>query len=687
MKALLVCILSLLLNFAQGQVIPPSLQWQRCFGGSLEDDGSDIQSTPDGGFIITGSSASSDGDINQNKGQSDAWIIKFNAAGNIEWQKIYGGTYSENLVAIKVLAGGGYIVTGYTTSNDGDVSGLHGGTDIWVIRLDNVGNIIWQKCYGGSLNEFPETIFQTSSGGFILFGHSTSMDGDVSGVHVGLGNLGDVWVVNLDGSGNILWQHCYGGSSGESAGEMEQTPDGGFIFTSYTSSANGDVSGNVNGDFWLVRINASGNILWQKSLGGNAAETPFGLVQVADGYVIAGISFSDERLNNNHGNGDVYVIKTDLNGNIVWQKFYGGTEMEAAYSIIRASDGGYFLAGISKSADGETCKNIGQEDYFILKLNAAGNLEWQKSYGGINRDKAFGIIETADGSLYVTGSSFSNDNDVTANHGAGDMWLTKLAFTGMSVNAEVSITSSTNTSCPGKNIQFTAVPINGGANPSYKWYINNIEQPSAIGAVFNSTIIRDGDSIFCKLTSNLICIDKAEAKSNSIKITIDTIGAPSDFLLAESTICEGFPLEINSLRAFPTYLWSTGATSPSISVINSGIYWLEVPYNTSCISRAYTKVLPKNCKQSFYFPTGFTPNSDGKNDFLKPIIYGLTLQYKLTIYNRWGQVIFNSTNPDNGWNGKWMSQLQDSNIFIWSCTYQLAGEAVKIEKGTFMLIR
>jgi gliding motility-associated-like protein len=687
MRLWLFLILSLLLFSAKAQFLPPSLQWQRSIGGTLEDQGYDIQSTPDGGFITAGVSSSSDGDISLNKGRTDGWIIKYNQAGNIEWQKTYGGSYDDVLLRIEVLNGGGYIATGYTTSNDGDVSGLHGGDDIWFMRLDNAGNILWQKCYGGSLNEFPETILQTAAGGFIIFGHTTSTDGDVIGLHPGIGHLGDVWIVNIDGAGNILWQRCYGGSDGESAGKIEQTPDGGYIFTSYSSSNDGDVSGNLNGDFWLVRLNSSGNIIWQKCFGGTAGETPYGMVQVADGYVLAGISLSIGGLNQNHGNGDVWVLKTDFNGTLLWQKFYGGTGFETANTIIRARDGGFFIAGITESSDGNSCKNFGEEDYWILKLNSTGNLEWQKSLGGTKRDKAFGIIEANDGSLYINGSSVSNDNDVTGNHGFSDLWLIKLSFSGTSFVAGVNITSSDNNVCPGKNIRFTATPVNGGTNPSYHWYINKAEQITANGNVFNSTTLKDGDLVSCKLISNLICIDMAEAESNSKKITLDTTGRPSGFLPAELAICEGVPQQLSSSQSFPSYLWSTGATTASITVTTIGNYWLEVPYGSSCKSRVDIKIVPKKCNQQFYLPSAFTPNNDGKNDLLKPVIYGFVRDYNLTIYNRWGEMILNTKDPNKGWDGKLNGKYQDSNIYIWVCTYRLSGESLKTEKGTVMIIR
>ncbi len=686
MKLFAPFIVFLLAATAAAQPMLPSLQWQHAIGGSADDDAYDIQSVSGGGFITAGSSTSSDGDIQQNKGLTDGIIIKFNALGNIEWQKNYGGSFYDNLIKIKELPGGGYIAAGYTSSNDGDATGLHGGTDIWIIKIGNAGNLIWHKCLGGTLNEFIGSVSLTASGGFIICGNTTSNDGDVSGIHPGLGNLGDTWVVNLDANGTILWQRCYGGSGGESPGIIEQTPDDGFILSCFSSSKDGDVTINANGDYWLVKLNTSGAISWQRSFGGNGGETPYGLVQVADGYVIAGVSTSNDLINHNHGSGDAWMVKVDLSGNLKWENFYGGSGFDAPAAIIRAADGGFIVAGSSESADGNICKNYGAEDYWIFKLTSAGNLQWQKTYGGSKSDHAQGIIEAADGSLFINGFTSSDDNDVTGSHGATDAWLIKLSV-GTSSVTTVNISASANNICYGKNITFTAVPVNAGISPSYHWYINKTEQSSATANVFSSAALSDGDIVTCTIHINTICPDVTDATSSPIKIIIDNSGAPADFLPKSLQICEGVPYELKALKSFPSYLWNTGTSASSIKINKSGTYWLEVPYNDGCKSREYINVLPKQCIQSFYFPSAFTPNNDGKNDLFKPTVYGLLEHYKLTIYNRWGQIILTSSDPFTGWDGKWNGRLMETNTFIWTCTYQLAGEAAKTEKGTVTIIR
>ena len=188
---------------------------------------------------------------------------------NIEWQRCLGGSMSEETYSIKQTNDSGYIVAGYTTSNDGDVSGNHGGTDIWVVKLDINGAIEWQKCLGGSSREFVFSIQQTNDTGYIIAGSTESNDGDVSGNHGG----SDGWVVKLDINGAIEWQKCLGGSNTEQLSSIHQTNDAGYIVAGYTASNDGDISGNhVGRDGWVAKLDINGAIEWQRCLGGSSIE-------------------------------------------------------------------------------------------------------------------------------------------------------------------------------------------------------------------------------------------------------------------------------------------------------------------------------------------------------------------------------------------------------------------------------
>jgi hypothetical protein len=181
----------------------------KSFGGSGFEYASSIKQTPDGGYIVAGSTQSYDGDVSGNHGGYDCWVLKLSSEGDVEWTKTLGGSKSDNANSVDVTSDGSYVVAGSTESNDGDVSGNHGSTDFWVVKLSSKGIIQWQKCFGGSGSENANSIQQTSDNGYIVSGYSSSDDGDVTGNH----GEGDYWVVKLSSEGIIQWEKCLGGSA------------------------------------------------------------------------------------------------------------------------------------------------------------------------------------------------------------------------------------------------------------------------------------------------------------------------------------------------------------------------------------------------------------------------------------------------------------------------------------------
>jgi len=380
-KALLLAFVVLMLLFGTLVFAQPSIVWQKCLGGSLHDYAYSIQQTSDGGFIVAGYSKSNDGDVSIHHGStlySDYWIVKLNSSGDIVWHKCLGGSHSDSARSIQQTSDGGYIVAGYTASNDGDVSGNHGLGDYWIVRLNSSGRIEWQKCLGGNLNDMAYSIQQTSDGGFIVAGYTQSHDGDVSGNH---GNA-DYWVVKLNSAGNIEWQKCLGGSNYDRAYSIQQTSDGGFIVAGYTRSNDGDVSGN-------------------------------------------------------HGTYDYWVVKLDSSGRIEWQKCLGGSAWDEAYSIQQTSDGGFIITGYSESNDGDVSGSHSNDDYWIVKLNSSGRIVWQKCLGGSSWDRAYCVQKTFDGGFILAGGTESNDGDVSGNHGDADYWVVKLSPSGVSENVVI----------------------------------------------------------------------------------------------------------------------------------------------------------------------------------------------------------------------------------------------------------
>jgi hypothetical protein len=402
----------------------PSIQWQKTLGGSSYDSANSIQQTSDGGYIIAGESDSTNGDITGNHGTSDFWIVKLNASGIIQWQKSLGGSYGDVANSIQQTSDGGYIVAGESASINGDVTGNHGNADYWVVKLDSSGNIQWQKSLGGSNRDAANSVKQTLDGGFIVAGESSSTDGDVTGNH---GNY-DYWIVKLDPSGNIQWQKSIGGSLYDAANSIQQTFDGGYIVAGGSNSADGDVTHNQgNQDFWIVKLNSSGIIQWETSLSGNLADQAESIQQTEDGYIVAGGSNSQNTENpSTFGISNYRVAKLDSNGIMQWQNHFGGSNNDYAYSTQQTQDGGYIVAGGAFSADGDVIGNHGNNDFWIIKLNPSGNMEWQKTLGGSSFEDAYSIKQTNDGGFILAGITQSTDGDVTGNQGNGDMWIVKL---------------------------------------------------------------------------------------------------------------------------------------------------------------------------------------------------------------------------------------------------------------------
>lgn len=319
----------------------------------------------------------------------------------VAWEKVLGGTQDSHNTDIKPTADGGYIVAGLTAANDGDASGTHGGTDAWVVKVDAAGNVVWQKCLGGSRNDMAKAIQPTSDGGYLMVGSTASNDGDVSGNHNNSADSMDVWLVKLSAAGTIVWQKCFGGTGNDIAHSLQVAPDNGFIFTAGTTSTNGDVVGtHPDSCYWVAKLNSNGTLLWQNCFAGAAftsshysynsennpvlgyAYTYFNgsfIQNTSDnGFVIA--AQGGANVAGNHGGLDYLVLKIDNLGNIQWQTSLGYGQDDIATSIQLLPKGGYLVMG--NSALKNTSNNLNDTSYLqvpmLAQLDAAGNVQWQK---------------------------------------------------------------------------------------------------------------------------------------------------------------------------------------------------------------------------------------------------------------------------------------------------------------------
>jgi uncharacterized delta-60 repeat protein len=435
-KTMMILMFGFLFLWASSGMAAPTIEWEKCFGGSEDDELKSVKQTSDGGYIAAGYSRSADGDLSQNHGGFDAWVIKLKDDGTLEWQRALGGSGHDEANSVQQTKDGGYIVAGGSDSKDGDVSGNHGDKDYWVIKLTPVGEIEWQKSLGGSGDDFAWSVQQTVGEGYVALGRADSKDGDVSENH---GDW-DFWVVKLEPSGDLEWQKSFGGSRSERALSIRQTKDGGYVLAGSTLSGDGDVSKTHGSEeFWVVKLSADGTLEWEKCLGGSRAEIAHSIQQTSDGgYIVAGTSNSnDGDVSGNHGGEnfkgimmypqDFWVVKLNADGAIEWQRMLGGTQDDWGRSVQQTADGGYIVAGYSRSKDGDVTENHRFTDFWIVRLKPDGTLDWQKSLGGSYDDQAYDISQTNGGGYIVVGYSSSSDGDISnGEYGGRNAWIVKL---------------------------------------------------------------------------------------------------------------------------------------------------------------------------------------------------------------------------------------------------------------------
>lgn len=409
------------------------IEWQKSVGGSGTDISLATCQTSDGGYIMAGyTTTNNNGDVTGYKGNDDFWVVKISESGTIQWQKTYGGYGQDRANAIVQTPDGGYIVAGMSMSNNGDVTGNHGDADCWIIKLGSSGDIQWQKSYGGSGLDDASDIKTTSDGGYIVVGYSYSSNGDVSSNKGGA----DWWMIKIDASGNLQWQKSIGGSGADFASAVLQTSDGGYILAGPSMSNDGDVSVNKGSwDYWVVKLNSSGTIQWEKSYGGNYSDYPTAICPANDGgYIIAGYSTSTNGdITNPKGNEDFWLVKINGNGVLQWQKSYGGAGLDQANYINPSNDGGYWVSGYTQSSDGLISENHGSGDYWVVKIDENGNLKGQKSLGGTGFEMAYFVKQATDGGIVLAGYSNSNNGHLTENKGGYDYWIVKLNQTALTI--------------------------------------------------------------------------------------------------------------------------------------------------------------------------------------------------------------------------------------------------------------
>lgn len=355
----------------------------------------------------------------------------------IEWQNTIGGEDNDVLYSVVQTLDGGYILGGESESNiSGDkTENAVGYTDYWVVKIDASGNVEWEKTIGGLGHERLRSVFQASNGDYIIGGYSNSnIGGDKTEDSNG---QSDYWVLRLDTFGNIIWQNTIGGNWSEELTSIIPTEDGGILIGGSSSSdISGDKTESSRGgpDYWIVKLNGEGEVQWDKTIGGFRDDILESIAQTADGgFILGGTSESDisgDKTENSKGGYDYWVVKTDALGNIEWQKTIGGDDVDELHAIAQNVDGGYILAGdsISNSSGDKSEDNIGYSDYWIVRLDQSGNIMWENTIGALSQNEVSSVIQTNDEGFLVGGWSGGDiSGDKTENSRGGfDYWILKL---------------------------------------------------------------------------------------------------------------------------------------------------------------------------------------------------------------------------------------------------------------------
>jgi hypothetical protein len=372
-----------------------SSMWSQTYGGTDNDVAHSLVATSDGGYAIAGITDSV-GDV---WGDYGVLLVKTDSSGNMEWNRTYGKFHSTLMEAPPVQAcscslvatsDGGYAIAG-ETFNFGS-----GDTDAWLVKTDASGNMEWNQTYGGAGGRYAFSLVQTSDGGYAIAGYTDSF---------GAG----YWLVKTDAFGYMEWNKTYGGTDHESARSLVATSDGGYAIVGNKFS-----SDSVGMDAWLVKTDAYGNMEWNQTYGGYYSEFVWSVVATSDGgYAIAG-----ETRSYGAGSDDFWLVKTDAFGYMEWNQTYGGVRGDYAFSLVQTSDGGYAIAGLTESF------GAGPYNYWLVKTDAFGYMEWNQTYGGVGFAYAFSLVQISDGGYALAGS--------TESFGAGgkDFWLMKTDETG-----------------------------------------------------------------------------------------------------------------------------------------------------------------------------------------------------------------------------------------------------------------
>lgn len=440
LAALLAVVFSI--HDAGAQTNPPAILQQFDFGGSANDVPYALSVLPDGGTIIGGESSSTNGThASPAYGAKDFWLLRLNASGGVAWERSFGGVGDDRLYALALARSNRVILAGSSSSppSGNKVSLNYGVEDFWVILVDANGQAIWERSFGGAGKDFATCVAETEDGGFVVGGYSASPAG--GNKIAPLRGAGDFWLVRLDANGNKLWDQSYGGAGEDCAYSLLVVPGGSMVLAGYSDSSPGGNKRSPNYgyyDVWVVGLDAGGDIMWDKDFGGDSDEGYFNVsvARTAEGSLYVGAESYSGATGNKTSPGfgleDYWILKLDSVGNKFWETNCGGFDSDYLASLVATPDGGCVAAGGSNSrvSGNKTVAGQGSTDFWLVKLDASGQRQWEKVVGGTDTDALVGLSldVTTNGTLVCCGDSSSGigGDKTVPSFGLADFWLVTL---------------------------------------------------------------------------------------------------------------------------------------------------------------------------------------------------------------------------------------------------------------------
>ena len=500
----------------------------------------------------------------QNAGNSDLWINRVSNTGTTVWSSNFGGTCFEKANAAALLDDGTIVLVGHGSFSDGNTVGASKRADGVIVKIDAAGNIIWQRTYGGLGYDAFEAVVAIPNGQCLAVGATSSFVNNFDARET------DGWAVRINSNGSTVWNQTYGGSLMDRYTTVLRKDDGSFLLGGTSNSRDGDSPSTFGGeDMWITKITSSGVHDWSSNYGGTGTDEINAITESADGnYVLAGTSYSP--LAGANGHGDAVIMKVTTTGSQLWQRNFGGSATEKSTDIHTFEETDFLFVSTTYSDDGDIQNTIGNQDAWLTKLNSNGNIVWQQTLGGSQNDAINAMSISPNGSVWMSGYSFSSDNDLSANSGAQDGWLIR-----SNVDDDISILNlgGNRDICIGAEITLDATDPNCGSC-TYLWNDGVITPTRVIQVTSSATYsvtITDSGGMMSSDSIDITAINPISATAQITPVTcnnaddgsilLNTIGGDGDY----------------------TFQWSnTPASTPNNSDIASGTYFVTISDDALC---------------------------------------------------------------------------------------------------------